>query len=109
MSRALYAPRWLDEAGRSAWRHAVAVLQELGDDAALSAGALERYASAPRPAAALRAEWQAGYGSSPRSSIAISSSSGGRLPASIMAAIDASSSSLRSRVSTPSRCSPSSV
>ncbi len=44
------------------------------------------------------------YGSSPRSSIAISSASGGRWPVSIMAAIDASSSSLRSRVSTPNRC-----
>ncbi len=41
------------------------------------------------------------YGSSPRSSIAISSASGGRWPVSIIAAIDASSSSVRSRVSTP--------
>jgi P27 family predicted phage terminase small subunit len=51
------APANLTRAGRAAWREAEATLVELGEDPALSRGALERYAFAVAAWRELEARW----------------------------------------------------
>jgi P27 family predicted phage terminase small subunit len=53
------APRELDPVGRAAWREAVAILAEIGEDADLSAPALRAYAHAESVVAMVRAQWYA--------------------------------------------------
>jgi hypothetical protein len=64
----------MDAASRAAWRHAVAVMGECGDDPQLSADATTAYAYAVGEAAALRTEWEqagrAGLRRGPRGGIA---------------------------------------
>ena len=50
-------PAKLTPAGRAAWREASATLVELGDDPALSAGALDRYAFAVSAWRELERQW----------------------------------------------------
>jgi phage terminase small subunit len=52
-------PRPHDSAGRAASREAVATLTEIGEDPALSRGALHRYASAVQLARELDRQWKA--------------------------------------------------
>jgi len=59
VARALYAPAWLNDTGKAAFRHAASVLEELGEDPRLSAGAIERYAAAVSIATGLQQRWQA--------------------------------------------------
>jgi P27 family predicted phage terminase small subunit len=56
---ALRPPRGLNPTGRAAWRRAVAVLRELGEDPGLSAEPLAAFARAAGDAAELRAQWRA--------------------------------------------------
>jgi P27 family predicted phage terminase small subunit len=51
------APAKLTPAGRAAWREAVATLGELGEDAELSVGAVERYAFAVSAWRELERQW----------------------------------------------------
>jgi P27 family predicted phage terminase small subunit len=53
------APRTLDPAGRAAWREAVAILVELGEDVEINTAALRAYAHAESVATSVRAQWQA--------------------------------------------------
>jgi P27 family predicted phage terminase small subunit len=55
---ALRPPERLGAAARAAWRRAVGVLRELGEDPALSAEPLAAYARAAGDAAHLRARWR---------------------------------------------------
>jgi P27 family predicted phage terminase small subunit len=54
---ALRPPRGLDSTGRAAWRNAAFTLEAIGEDPALSHGALDRYARAVSMVASLRREW----------------------------------------------------
>jgi phage terminase small subunit len=55
----LRPPQGLDPAGRAAWRRAVAVLRELGEDPGLSLEPLAALARTLGDVARLRAEWRA--------------------------------------------------
>jgi P27 family predicted phage terminase small subunit len=55
---ALRAPRGLDPAGQATWRSARQTLEAIGENPALSRGAIDRYAAAVSMVAALRAEWK---------------------------------------------------
>jgi phage terminase small subunit len=59
VSAALRPPTSLDAPGRAAWKEACATLRAQGEDPAVSAGAILRYAGAVSMAASVRAEWVA--------------------------------------------------